>query len=102
MRRGHCSRRSRSRKNSRNSSHCRHTSRWISERAAPVALVAATAVAIGLTYTDHAPLIPLIAEEFRLSDVQSGLLSTALFATAVVTMLIGGGLADRYGAKRMV
>ena len=34
--------------------------------------------------------------------MQSGLLSTALFGTAVATMLVGGGLADRYGAKRMV
>jgi nitrate/nitrite transporter NarK len=70
----------------------------------PVALVlvTATAVAVGLTYTDHAPLIPLLAAEFGLTDVQAGLLSTALFVAAVVVMLLGGGLADRYGAKLVV
>jgi ACS family hexuronate transporter-like MFS transporter len=39
--------------------------------------------------------------DLGISDVQAGFLPTALFSTAVVTMLATATLADRIGAKRM-
>src|SRR5437899_233807 len=54
-----------------------------------VALVCASAVAFGVTYADHAPLIPLIAADFGLDDLHSGLLSTGLFAVYLVFTLVG-------------
>lgn len=67
-----------------------------------MALVILSAMAFGLTYADHAPLIPLIAADLGLSDVQSGLLSTALFAAYFVTTLAGIGAIDRVGPRRAV
>ena len=65
-------------------------------------LVCASAIAIGLTYADHAPLIPLIAADLGLDDVRSGLLSTAVFFTNLVTTFLALGLIDRLGPKRTV
>ena len=45
-----------------------------------------TAVAVGLTYTDQAPLVPLIQAELGVSDVQAGLLPTALFLTSIAVL----------------
>lgn len=67
-----------------------------------VALVTLTAVALGVTYTNHAPLIPLLAAEFALSDLEAGLLTTALFLSSVITFLVGGTLADRTGPRRIL
>jgi predicted MFS family arabinose efflux permease len=67
-----------------------------------VALLSLSAVAFGFTYSDHAPLIPLIAGDFRLDDLGAGLLSTALFTSYMLTTLITTGLAERLGPKRMV
>jgi ACS family hexuronate transporter-like MFS transporter len=67
-----------------------------------IALVILGAVAFGLTYADHAPLIPLIAADLALSDVQSGLLSTALFAAYLATTVVGIGPIDRLGPRRAV
>ncbi|OLC52565.1 MAG: hypothetical protein AUH85_16830 [Chloroflexi bacterium 13_1_40CM_4_68_4] len=67
-----------------------------------IALVILGAIAFGLTYADHAPLIPLIAADLGLSDVQSGLLSTALFAAYFATTLVGIGAIDRIGPRRAV
>ena len=67
-----------------------------------VALVVIGAVAFGVTYADHAPLIPLIARDLALDDVQSGLLSTALFLTYLATTLLLVGVIDRIGPKRSV
>jgi predicted MFS family arabinose efflux permease len=61
-----------------------------------VALATATSTAIGYTYAGHASVLPLITTEFALSDVQAGLITTALFVAASVTMLVLGDLADRY------
>jgi len=68
----------------------------------PVALLTAGAVAFGFTYSDHAPLIPLVAAEYALDDLRAGLLSTALFSTYIVATLLTTGLADRVGPKRVV
>lgn len=71
-------------------------------RGAGIALAAVTSTAIGFTYASHAPLIPLIAAEFGLSDVESGLMTTALFLTAGLTMLVRGDIGDRYPPKLVV
>ncbi len=39
--------------------------------------------------------------DFTISDVQAGLLPTALFLTSVAAMFVTAGLIDRVGAKRM-
>ena len=67
-----------------------------------IALAVLGAVAFGITYADHAPLIPLIAADLGLSDVQSGILSTALFAAYLVTTLVGIGAIDRLGPRRAI
>ena len=56
---------------------------------------------MGLTYTDQASLVPLLRADLGMTDVQAGLLPTALFTAAVITMLVSASLADRIGAKRM-
>jgi len=66
-----------------------------------VALAALTAIAVGVTYTDQASVIPLLVADVGISDVQAGFLPTALFISAVATMLATASLADRIGAKRM-
>ena len=45
--------------------------------------------------------MPLLKADLGISDVQAGLLPTALFFSAVLTMLATATLADRIGAKRM-
>ncbi|HEV8655667.1 MAG TPA: MFS transporter [Candidatus Limnocylindria bacterium] len=67
-----------------------------------VALLSLGAIAFGFTYADHAPLIPLVAADFGLSDLGVGLLSTALFTTYMATTLLTTGLAEQLGPKRMV
>jgi predicted MFS family arabinose efflux permease len=67
-----------------------------------VALLSLAAVAFGFTYSDHAPLIPLVSAEFGLDDLGAGLLSTALFGVYMAATLLTTGLADRIGPKRMV
>ncbi|MDP9281137.1 MAG: MFS transporter [Chloroflexota bacterium] len=67
-----------------------------------VALLSLSAVAFGFTYSDHAPLIPLVSADFRLDDLGAGLLSTALFTSYMFTTLVTTGLAERLGPKRMV
>jgi nitrate/nitrite transporter NarK len=44
--------------------------------------------------------VPLLRADLGISDVQAGLLPTALFTSAVCTMLAVAGVADRFGAKR--
>ena len=44
-------------------------------------------------------MLPLITSEFDLSDVQAGLIATALFLAASVAMLLLGDAADRYPPK---
>lgn len=68
----------------------------------PVVLVVAVAVAFGLTYADHAPLIPLIAPDLGLDDVRAGLLSTALFVAYLATTVLSIGPIGRAGPKRAV
>ena len=58
-------------------------------------------MAVGITYTDQAAVVPLMRVDLDMSDVQAGLLPTSLFLSSVVTMLFISTLADRVGAKRM-
>jgi predicted MFS family arabinose efflux permease len=67
-----------------------------------VALATATATAIGYTYAAHGPVLPLISHEFGLSDVQAGLIATAIFLAAAATLVLVGDLADRYPARGAV
>ena len=67
-----------------------------------VSLVSLTALAFGVTYSDHAPLIPLITADLSLDEFRAGLLSSALFFAYLVTTAIGVGFADRIGPKRSV
>lgn len=67
-----------------------------------IALAAATATALGYTYAAHGPVLPLITRDFAISDVQAGLISTALFLPAALTMLLVGDLADRYPTRGAV
>jgi len=67
-----------------------------------VALLSLSAIAFGFTYSDHAPLIPLVSVDFGLDDLGAGFLSTALFMSYLGATLVTTGLADRIGPKRMV
>ena len=67
-----------------------------------VGLVCLSALAFGLTYSDHAPLIPLISADLGLDELRAGLLSTALFVAYMATTLLSIGAADRIGPKRAV
>lgn len=71
-------------------------------RSRGVAIVCLTALAFGITYSDHAPLIPLISAELSLDELRAGLLSTALFLAYFATTAVGVGIADRLGPKRSV
>jgi predicted MFS family arabinose efflux permease len=71
-------------------------------RAIGVALVTAAAMGFGYTYSDQAALIPLLATETGLSDVQAGLLSTALFLAYMAATLVTSGLPDRLGPKPVI
>jgi MFS transporter, ACS family, aldohexuronate transporter len=67
-----------------------------------VALVTLCAIAFGLTYADHAPLIPLLATEFGLDDLAAGLLSTAVFLSYLVVTLATAGWIVRVPPKLVV
>ena len=67
-----------------------------------MALLSLGAIAFGFTYSDHAPLIPLVSADFRLDDLGAGLLSTALFTSYMGTTLLTTGLSERLGPKRVV
>jgi nitrate/nitrite transporter NarK len=67
-----------------------------------VALATAGATAFGFTYSDQAALIPLLSAELGLTDVQAGLLSTALFVAYLAATLFTTGLPDRVGPKPVI
>ncbi|MBM4433862.1 MAG: MFS transporter [Chloroflexi bacterium] len=67
-----------------------------------IALATATSTAIGYTYAAHGPVLPLVTAEFGLSDIQAGLIATALFLMAAATMVLFSDLADRYPTRGAV
>jgi MFS transporter, NNP family, nitrate/nitrite transporter len=71
-------------------------------RAIGVALATVGAIAFGFTYADQAALLPLLGAELGLTDVQAGLLSTALFVAYFAATLFTTGLPDRLGPKRVI
>ncbi|MDQ2911656.1 MAG: MFS transporter [Chloroflexota bacterium] len=71
-------------------------------RAMGVALATAGAIAFGFTYSDQAALLPLLNAELGLTDVQAGLLSTALFVAYLAATLFTTGLPDRVGPKPVI
>ncbi|MDQ3870057.1 MAG: MFS transporter [Chloroflexota bacterium] len=75
--------------------------RW-SDRHRALLLVSGMAVAVSTNYTNHGPLLGAIAADFRLAAKDEGAIATAFFAGAALTMLPGGVLADRVGARRVI
>lgn len=73
-----------------------------SDRHRALLLVSAMAVAVSTNYTNHGPLLGVIAAEFRLAGRDQGAIATAFFAGAALTMLPGGLLADRLGARPVI
>lgn len=67
-----------------------------------MALATAGAIAFGFTYADQAALLPLLNAELGLTDVQAGLLATALFVAYLPTTLFTTGLPDRLGPKPVI
>src|SRR2546428_10622562 len=67
-----------------------------------IALATVGAIAFGFTYADQAALLPLLTAELGLTDVQAGLLSTALFIAYLGATLFRTGLPDRLGPKRVI
>jgi MFS family permease len=67
-----------------------------------VALASVGAIAFGFTYADQAALLPLLNAELGLTDVQAGLLSSALFVAYLVATLFTTGLPDRVGPKPVI
>jgi nitrate/nitrite transporter NarK len=67
-----------------------------------VALATLGALAFGFTYADQAALLPLLGAELGITDVQAGLLSTALFVAYFAATLVTSGLPDRLGPKRVI
>ncbi len=57
------------------------------------------AIAEGMTFTNHAPLLPLIIHDLQISPMQAGLLSTSMFLTGGCLAFPLGTMVDRLGAR---
>jgi nitrate/nitrite transporter NarK len=73
-----------------------------SSRRRAILLICAVAVAMATNYTIQGPVLGFIRAEFGLSSGDAGAIATAFFAGAASTMLLGGGVADRIGARPTV
>jgi nitrate/nitrite transporter NarK len=73
-----------------------------SSRRRAILLICAVAVAMATNYTIQGPVLGFIRAEFGLSSGDAGAIATAFFAGAASTMLLGGGVADRIGARPAV
>ncbi|MBI5281992.1 MAG: MFS transporter [Candidatus Solibacter usitatus] len=58
--------------------------------------------AFAANYTNHAPMVGVLAAEFHFSLAMAGLLTTGIFVTHAAMQVPGGHLADRLGARRVV
>jgi MFS family permease len=68
-------------------------------------LVALFCAGWAVIYADRTvlyPLLSVVAGEFRLSGVQTGLISAAYFTLYVAAQLVSALLAERFGLKRML
>ena len=61
-----------------------------------------TLFVIGTDLFVVSPLLPLIAAEFRLSPTMAGLCASLFSATYMVSAPVLGGLADRFGRRRIL
>ncbi|HZR98367.1 MAG TPA: MFS transporter [Chloroflexota bacterium] len=67
-----------------------------------IALMCLSVVGPASNYTNHGPLIPLIAADLALTPAQAGLMSTAFFTGLLLTALVVGYRIDRDGGKRVL
>jgi MFS family permease len=67
-----------------------------------ILLICAVALAMATNYTIQGPVLGFIRAEFGLSSGDAGAIATAFFVGAASTMLLGGGVADRIGARPAV
>jgi MFS family permease len=68
-------------------------------------LVALFCAGWAVIYADRTvlyPLLSVVAEEFRLSGVQTGLITAAYFTLYVAAQLVSALLAERFGLKKML
>jgi predicted MFS family arabinose efflux permease len=71
-------------------------------RSVGVVLVTLCGAAIGYSFADYAPLIPLLGPDLGIDEVRAGLLTTALFVIFLAGTLVTTGLAERFGPKLVV
>ena len=67
-----------------------------------LAAVCATGFAFSANYTNHAPMLPALREEFAFNQASAGLLTTGIFLTHAMMQVPGGRLADRLGPMRLL
>ncbi len=70
-----------------------------------VSIVAALALGWAVLYMDRSilfPLLPVIADDFRLTGVQRGAIASVYFVTYVLMQVPSGVLGDRFGLKNVV
>jgi len=60
------------------------------------------AFAYSANYTNHAPLAPVLMQQFGFNQALAGFLTTGIFATHAATQVPGGHIVDRFGAKRVL
>ncbi len=65
-------------------------------------LICAVALALSTNYTNHGPVLALISGEFALDSASAGAMATSFFLGAAGLMLVGGAMADRWGARPLV
>jgi len=73
-----------------------------SSRRRALLLICAVAVAVATNYTIQGPVLGFIRTEFALSSAAAGTIATAFFVGSAITMLAGGAIADRIGARPAV
>jgi nitrate/nitrite transporter NarK len=65
-----------------------------------------TACGVGFSfsanYTNHAPMLGTLQQQFAMDKGRAGLLTTAIFLTHALMQVPGGRLADRFGAIRVL
>lgn len=73
-------------------------------RAKNRALACACAVgfAFSANYTNHAPLVGVLARQFGFNQTLAGLLTTGIFLTHAAMQVPGGHLVDRLGSRRVL
>jgi nitrate/nitrite transporter NarK len=67
----------------------------------PLASICLFAWALGTTYTNHAPLIPVFIERLGFTPTEAGHLTLAFFLSTAAISLPAGILSDRLGPKRI-